>query len=159
MSKPEKSKKFKYKLNTLLRVREIKEKQEKDKLVELEQKLIEEIKKEEELKLLEKIKYDELRNMMSSGKTLPDTGIIQIRKRHIEVLKEKVLAQHEKVVAAEKERDFQREKLIQAIKEKKVIEKDKEKTKKAWIKLMNKEEAKFLDDIAGIRFNSQKIDF
>lgn len=159
MSKPEKSKKFKYKLNTLLKVREIKEKQEKDKLVELEQKLIEEIKKEEELKLLEKIKYDELRNMMSSGKTLPDTGIIQIRKRHIEVLKEKVLAQHEKVVAAEKERDFQREKLIQAIKEKKVIEKDKEKTKKAWIKLMNKEEAKFLDDIAGIRFNSQKIDF
>jgi len=159
MSKPEKSKRFKYKLKTLLKVREIKEKQEKDKLVELEQKLLEEIKKEEELKALQKIKYDELRNMMSSGKTLPDTGIIQIRKRHIEVLEEKVLAQHEKVLAAEKERDAQREKLIQAIKEKKVIEKDKEKTRKAWVKLMNKEEAKFLDDIAGIRFNSKNIEF
>jgi flagellar FliJ protein len=158
MSKAEKSKRFKYKLQTLLKVREIREQQEKDKLAEFEKKLLEELEKEKQLTDIQKEHYMQLRNLMSSGKRLPDTNIILIRKRHIEVLEDKIIAQKMVVLEAESARNLQREKLIKAVKEKKVIEKDREKTKTAWIKLMNKEEVKFLDDIAGIRFNSKTDD-
>lgn len=149
MSKPKKEKRFNYQLDTLLRVREIREKQEQDAYSQALQKLEEEKQKEEILKQQQNAAYQELTEMISSG-AMPDMNHIQLRKRHIEVLVEKVEEQEKAVKAAEKAKETQREKLNQAVKERKIIEKDKEKTRISWRKLLDKEEVKFLDDIAGI---------
>jgi len=155
MSKPEKSKKFNYKLETLLKVRDIREREEQDRFREKEQKLVEEQKKEKEIKKKEELEYHHLVDLMNSGE-LPDMNIIQIRKAHLKSVQEQVDQQIKKRETAEKNRDDQREKLTQAIKEKKIIEKDKEKTKEGWKKLMAKEEAKFLDDISTIGFERKR---
>ena len=42
------------------------------------------------------------------------------------------------------------------VREEKVIEKDKEKTREAWVELMKKEDTKFLDEIAIIGFENKK---
>lgn len=155
MSKPKKGSKFKYSLEALLKVRDIREKEEQDKFREKEKILSEEEKKEKEIKEKEEKEYQDLLNLMTEGK-LPDMNIIQLRKKHLETVKEQVIQQIKKRETAEKNRDLQREKLAQAIKEKKIIEKDKEKTKEAWKKLMQKEEAKFLDDISTIGFENKR---
>ena len=45
-----------------------------------------------------------------------------------------------------------------SVKNKKVIEKDREKTREEWKKMMDKEDAKFLDELASIRFVMNKRD-
>lgn len=151
MSKASKSSRFRYQLATLLRVREIRERQEQDKFIESEKKLAEEIRKEELARQREIEAYDTLSARMQD-KELPNLTEINMRKYHLEAMKEAYLAQIKARQDAEKARDLQREKLNQAVKERKIIEKDKEKTRDAWRKIMNKEDAKFLDDIAGIGF-------
>ena len=152
MSKAKKSKTFVYQLETVLKVRGIREKQEQEKFQKAEEKLKEEIKKEEELKKVQIEAYTELNHLMSSYE-LPDMNVIKIRKIHLERLDTQVKEQAEKRKEAEKERDQQREALNQAVKERKIIEKDKEKTRDKWRKIMDKEDLKFMDDLAGIRFN------
>jgi flagellar protein FliJ len=155
MSKPIKGSKFKYSLEVLLKVRDIREREEQDKFREKEKILVEEIKKEKEIKELEQKEYAHLLSLMSQG-NLPDMNVIQLRKRHLESVKEQVTQQIQKRETAEKNRDDQRDKLSQAVKEKKIIEKDKDKTKEAWKKLMLKEDAKFMDDISGIGYESKR---
>ena len=60
--------------------------------------------------------------------------------------------QEKKVIEAEKNRDDQRLVLIEAVKDKKIIEKDKEKQRGLWKALMKKEDAKFMDEISSIGF-------
>ena len=91
---------------------------------------------------------------MSSGE-LPDMGEIQRKKQNLEVLKEKVDAQVQVVKEAEEKRDEQRKVLTKASRDKKLIEKDREKTREKWKKLMIKEENKFLDEIASIQFSGK----
>jgi flagellar protein FliJ len=155
MSKPIKGGKFKYSLEVVLKVRDIREKEEQDKFREKEKILAEEIQKEKKIKEQEQQEYSDLLSLMTQG-NLPDMNIIQLRKRHLETVKEQVNQQIQKRETAEKNRDDQREKLAQAVKEKKIIEKDKEKTREAWKKLMLKEEAKFMDDISGIGYESKR---
>lgn len=151
MSKAKKEKRFTYPLETLLKVRDIREREEQNKFIEKEKQLAIEQKKEQEIKETEQKEYAHLLNLMAKGQ-LPDMNVIQLRKIHLETVREQVKQQIKKRETAEKNRDLQREKLSQAIKEKKIIEKDKEKTKDAWKKIMGKEEAKFLDDISSIGF-------
>jgi len=155
MSKPRKGKRFRYKLQTLLKVRGIREKQEKEKLREKEKIVKEEKKKEAALKETQRKEYLELTQMMTKGE-LPDMNKINMRKHHLEKLKEEVDNQVKKRQEAEEARDSQREVLTQATKEKRVIEKDREKTREAWRKLMDREESKFLDDIASVGFDRKK---
>ena len=146
--KPKKSKRFDYNLQAVLKYREIKEKQEQEKFSKAEQKFKEEKKKEEEIKEFQKEKYHELREELSDGEI--DFHQVQVRKGHLEVLKEDVIEQERLRNEAEQKKDDQREVLVQSVKEKKVLEKDKEKKKDKWRVFMNKEEGKFLDDVGGI---------
>ena len=156
MSKPQKSKRFVYNLQALLKVREIREKQEQDKFAEAEKKFLEEKKKEEEIKNFQSQCYAKLREIMSGEKGMPNVQEIMMRKVHLEVLQGQVEEQIKKTEEAEKAKEEQREALTKAIKEKKVIEKDKEKTREAWKKLMDKEEGKFLDDISTVGFEMKR---
>lgn len=155
MSKAKKSKVFVYQLETVLKVREIREKQEQEKFKKAEERVVQELKKEEEMKKIQTEAYNELHKLMGSFE-LPDMNIIKIRKVHLEKLDEQVKEQIEKRKEAERERDKQRDALNKAVKERKIMEKDKEKTRLKWRKIMDKEELKFMDDIAGIRFNKNR---
>ena len=81
---------------------------------------------------------------------------ITLRKHHLDVLKEKIIEQKEAVKQAEEKKEEQRLALIKATMDKKIIEKDKEKKKLAWKKLMEKEDNKFLDDISSIGFEMKR---
>lgn len=155
MSKPKKARRFVYQLESLLKVRGIRKKQEQDKFKKAEQKVKEELQKEEALIAQEQAVYADLVEKMMSDR-FPGMHFIEQRKAYLEVMKGKIAEQTEKRVAAEKARDQQREALIKAVKEEKVIEKDKEKTREAWVKLMAKEDGKFLDEIAVIGFENQR---
>jgi flagellar biosynthesis chaperone FliJ len=154
MSKAHKSKRFNYHLKDVLKVRTIRERQEQDTFREAEKKLAREQQKEKELIETQENFYSELLSCISSDKTT-DMDDIKRRKAHLE-LKEQVDAQIEVRKKAEKDRDTQRQVLTEAIKKKKVIEKDQEKTKGAWKKIMNKEDGKFLDEMAVLGFDRKK---
>ncbi len=156
MSKAKKSKVFKYKLDTVLRVREIREKQEQEKFQIAEKKYFEEMQKEEKIKAFQKEKYGELRNIIEPGNVISDFHEILMRKGHLEIVKEQVLEQEKQRQEAERLKDEQRKQLIKAALDKKIMEKDKDKTRNSWKKIMDKEETKFFDDISSIRFNQQK---
>jgi len=124
MSKPKKSKRFNYQLESVLKVRNIREKQEQEKFMLAERKFLEEQKKEEEIKTFQDQKYKELRQEMSSGDI--NFQHVLMRKSHLEILKEDVKKQEEQREEAEKKKDEKREDLIKAAKNKKIIQKDKE---------------------------------
>ena len=155
MTKAKKAKQFRYSLDALLKVRGIREEQEKEKFKESERRLIEERRKEEEIKVFEKEKYEELKGMMSGGAALPDVQQIVMRKAHLEKVRETLATQEEAVKTAEIKKEDQRKQMVLAMVEKKIIDKDKSKTRRAWRKIMDKEEGKFLDDIAVIGYENR----
>ncbi|MFT5170397.1 MAG: hypothetical protein ACI9BD_000164, partial [Candidatus Marinamargulisbacteria bacterium] len=108
MSKPKKSKRFIYNLQALLKVREIREKQEQDKFTEAEKAFLEEERKEQELKDFQNQCYAKLRAIMSGEDGLPDVQQIIMRKAHLEVLQSQVEEQIKKKEEAETKRDEQR---------------------------------------------------
>ena len=87
MSKPTKGKRFVYKLESLLKVRRIREKQEQEKFEKAEQLLRAALQKEEALKNQRVQEYANLQEMLSTG-DLPDLNLIKIRKIHITILGE-----------------------------------------------------------------------
>ena len=155
MTKAKKGKRFRYSLDSLLKVRGIREGQAQDKFKESERLLIEEKRKEEEIKIFEKEKYEELKGMMTGGAALPDVQQIMMRKAHLEKVRETLATQQEAVKNAETKKEENRQLMVLAMVEKKIIEKDKSKTRLAWRKIMNKEDGKFLDEIAVIGYESR----
>lgn len=154
--KPKKSKRFRYALETVRRVRKIREDQEQEKFQEAERKVIEEQKKEFKLKEEQKIAYATLRERMMTSEGLTNLGDIQRRKLHLDNLKIKIEEQIQIRKEAEKKRDEQREILIKAVKDRKIMDRDKEKKREQWKKFMEKEESKFIDDIATVGFVRRK---
>ena len=77
---------------------------------------------------------------------------------YMKKLEEKVDTQKEEVKKAEDYKESQKEKLVEAMKEKKIIDKDHDKTKEKWKKMMDKEDAKFLDELGEISFTRNKIE-
>ena len=152
MKKPEKSKRFKYNLGSVLKVREIREKQEQEKFASAERTALEEKRKEEEIKSFETEKYKELRQLIAPGKPIENFYEILQRKSHLEVVKKQAKEQERKSDEADRLKEAQRETLLTAARDKKIMEKDQENKKKAWRKVMDKEETKFLDDISTSRF-------
>jgi len=155
VTQAKKGKRFRYSLDSLLKVRGIREGQAQDKFKEAERLLLEEKRKEEEIKVFEKEKYEELKGMMTGGAALPDVQQIMMRKAHLEKVRETLAAQEEAVKAAETKKEENRQLMVLAMIEKKIIEKDKSKTRLAWKKIMNKEDGKFLDEIAVIGYESR----
>ena len=151
MSKLRKSKRFVYNLQSALKVRVIKETQAQEaykKAIEAHEKAI----KEEEAKRTElNAAYTTLRDKMASGE-IADMNEITLRKHHMEILEGELEAAVKKTQEMEKAREEAREKLVEAVKDKKILEKDKEKKKEKWKKMMDKEAAKFLDEITAVKY-------
>lgn len=150
MAQPKKGSRFLYNLEAVLKVRNIREIQEQEKFNEANRKLLEEKRKEKEIKDFQAQKYFELRQIMSEIST--NVNQIMAHKVHLEIVAEKVIQQVKKREEAEEKKEEQRQKLIKAVKDKRIIETDKDKKRVAWRKLMDKEDSKFLDDIATAKF-------
>ncbi len=154
MSKPKKSKRFTYNLEAVLRVKMIRERQEKDKFHDAEKRVLEEQAKLEDLKVQQKHQYTTLLEMMSGQ--VANLDKITLRKYHLEAMKEKIADQETVCTQAEEKKESQRQELLRAVKEKKIMDKDKEKKKHAWKRLMDKEDGKFLDDISTIGYELRR---
>ncbi len=149
--KAKKSKRFKYNLQTLLKVREIRQKQAEDAYNEAQRQLEIERQKEEEIRQKEIKAYAEFREFMTTG-DLGDTGEINRHKIYVEKVKLELLRQIEAVQRAVESVEQARLALVQCLKDQKIMEKDKEHKREAWRKLMDKEAGKFLDDIATVKY-------
>ena len=117
MSKPKKGKRFVYSLETLLKVRDIKEQQEKEKLNKAEQVVHEERLKEQEAKQVQSDHLNYVRELLGSDQ-LPELNYIQMHQQHVKTLEKRVVEQQQKVVESEQKRDDQREEVIKCTKEK-----------------------------------------
>lgn len=155
MAKPKPGKKFKYDLQTVLKVREIKEKKEQEKFAEKQRKFLEEKNREESIKEDKHNKEDDLRGVFNRGPITDFTKVLS-RKAHLEVLKDDLEKQVEKVIEASKLLEEQRAKLIISMKDKKIMEKHKERKLEEYDKIMLDLETKFLDEVATQRFVREK---
>jgi len=157
MAKPKPGKRFKYDLESVLKVRGIKEKKEQEKFAEKQVEYIKQKQKEETIKQEKKHKEEELRNVFKRG---PITNFEKVlrRKAHLEVLKDDLDNQVEKVIEASSALEEQRAHLVASMKDKKIMEKHKEKKLDEYKKIMQDLEVKFLDEIATERFKKVKED-
>jgi len=146
--------KFKYSLQTVLKVRGIKEKKEQEKFAEKKRHYLTEKEKEEIIERDKEEKREELKGIMGKG-PISDFAKVLRRRAHLGKLKEDLDKQIERVIEASKILEEQRNKLIQAMKDKKIIEKDKERMFEEYKKLMQDLEIKFIDEIATERFKHE----
>lgn len=152
---PKAGKRFNYDLQSVLKVRAIKEKKEKEKFAEKQQAYMTEKQKEDAIKQDKIDKENDLRQVFGKGQ-ITDFSKVLSRKAHLEVLKDDLDKQVDKVIEASKKLEEQRAKLIISVKDKKIMEKHKEKKLDEYNKLMNDLETKFLDEIATERFKPEK---
>ncbi|OGC09867.1 hypothetical protein A3F86_05695, partial [candidate division WOR-1 bacterium RIFCSPLOWO2_12_FULL_45_9] len=113
--------------------------------------------KEEEIEQEKKGKEEELRGVFRNG-TISDFAKVLRRKSHLDVLKDDLDKQVEKVIEASKLLEEQRAKLIISMKDKKIMEKHKEKKFDEYNKIMQDLELKFMDEIATERFKHEDRD-
>lgn len=157
MAKPKPGKRFEYDLESVLKVRGIKEKKEQEKFAEKKRVYLKEKQKEDEIKDNKSTKENELRKIFKRG-PISDFAKVMRRKAHLEVLKDDLDEQVEKVIEASKILEEQRARLVEAVKDKKIMEKHKERKLDEYNKLMLELELKFMDEIATERFKLEKRD-
>jgi len=153
---PKKTKRFAYNLETVLNYRTIRETQEREKFHKARRQFLEEQRKEREIKDFQQEKYVELAAQIAAGTTIDFQQII-MRRTHLETVKQQVIDQEKAREEAEQKKEEQRKELVKSAKDKKILDRDKEKKRGVWKKFMNKEEGKFLDEIATIKFARDKI--
>jgi flagellar FliJ protein len=151
---PKAGKRFAYDLEPVLKVRSIKEKKEQEKFAEKQREYLTEKEKEEAIARDKKNKEEDLRNVFKRG-PISDFSKILNRKAHLEVLKDDLEKQIEKVIETSRVLEEQRAKLIVAMKDKKIMEKHRERKVEEYNKLMLQLETKFLDEIATERFKQE----
>lgn len=156
MSKAKKSKRFRYPLQTVLKVREIREKQALEAFQQAEQAYHDAIKKRDEMIQFRDEQYQALRDRMSGKTHTTDVQEVILRQHHLTILEAQLKEQEERVEAARQAMETAREALVASMIDRKIIDKDKEKTRESWRKLMDKSEGQFLDDIAIIGFDAKK---
>ena len=155
MAKKPKAGKFKYGLQTVLKVRGIKETQEKEKFAEKQREYIKEKEEENRIENAREHGREQLKDIMSKG-PITDFAKVLHRRAHLGKLREDLDVQIEKVIEASSRLEDQRSNLISAMKDKKLIEKHKEKKFDEYKKVMQDLEIKFLDEIATERFRHEK---
>ncbi|MFH1617342.1 MAG: flagellar FliJ family protein [Candidatus Margulisiibacteriota bacterium] len=155
MAKSKPGKKFKYDLDAVLKVREIREKKEQEKFAEKSREYRKEKEQEGKIKRKKKGEEDGLRTVYGKG-PIKDFAEVLRRHAHLGIVKEDLDKQVEKVIEASRRLEEQREHLISSMKDKKIIEKDKENKLEDYKKIMQKIEIAFLDEIATERFRHQK---
>ncbi|OGB90242.1 flagellar export protein FliJ [candidate division WOR-1 bacterium RIFCSPHIGHO2_01_FULL_53_15] len=148
-------KKFKYDLQAVLKVRAIKEKKEQEKFAEKNRAFLREKQREEAIKQQKKTKEEELRDVFRKG-PISNFEKVMRRRAHLDVLKDDLNEQVEKVIEASKVLEEQRARLVEAVKDKKIMEKHKERKLDEYNKLMQRLELKFMDEIATQRFKHEK---
>jgi flagellar export protein FliJ len=151
MAREQKPGKFKYALETVLRVRGIKERREKEKFADKQREYLTEKEKEELLEEEKKEKEGELKHIIKKGPISQFEKVLR-RHAHLGVLKKDIDEQIEKVIDASKRLEDQRSKLIESMKDRKIIEKDKGHKLEDYDDMMKNLEIKFLDEIATQRF-------
>jgi flagellar protein FliJ len=154
MAKPKPGKKFKYDLTAVLKVREIKERKEQEKFAETNLAYVKEKEQEARLAAEKKGKEEDLRNVFKKG-PIADFSKVMRRRAHLDVLKDDLDQQVERVIEASKKLEEQRVHLVEAMKDKKIMEKHKEKKLEEYKKIMNDMETKFMDEIATQRFKRE----
>lgn len=154
MKTPEKSKKFIYNLRTVLRVRNIFEKIEKEKFAVAQREHLEQLKREQEMKDYQKDMQKQLAGKLKGN--ISDFASVLHRTEYLKKYKLDIIAQEERTMEAEQKKEEQRERLIKAVKDRKILDKDKEHKNELWKKIMNREETKFLDDLSVSRYYRQK---
>jgi flagellar FliJ protein len=155
--KPEPGKKFKYGLDTVLKVRAIREKQEQERFGERKRELLTEQEREEIIKTKRIESQDELRGRLKKTEEIKDFQDVIRRQAHLEVLKKNLDQQIEKVIEATENLERQRQKLVVAMKDKKVMQKHKYRKLQEYNLEMNRLETKFLDEIGTMRFVRDKL--
>ncbi len=155
MAQPKAGKKFKYDLEAVLKVRGIREKKEQEKFAEKRRAYIKEKEREEAIEQEKHDKEDELRGVFRKG-PISNFEKVMRRRAHLDVLKDDLDEQVEKVIEASKLLEEQRARLVEAVKDKKIMEKHKEKKLEEYNKLMQDLELKFMDEIATQRFKHQE---
>ncbi|GBR75576.1 flagellar export protein FliJ [Candidatus Termititenax persephonae] len=145
MKKPKKSKRFEYNLKVVLKVREIYEKLEKEKFAEAQRKYREELEREQKMKDYE---MQQQRTLKSGLQGSIDFASIMHRQNFLKKYKQDVVEQENKTKEADQHKEEQRERLVKSMKDRKILEKDREHKKDAWKRLMDREATKFLDEIA-----------
>jgi flagellar FliJ protein len=153
--KPKPGKKFKYDLESVLKVRAIKEKKEQEKFAEKQRGYLTEKQREEAIEREKKGKEEELRGVFKKG-PISDFAKVMRRRSHLDVLKDDLDKQVEKVIEASKLLEEQRAHLISSMKDKKIMEKHKERKLDEYKKLLQELELKFMDEIATERFKHEK---
>lgn len=143
--------KFKFPLETVLKVRGIKERKEKEKFAEKQRDYMTEKQKEEQLEGEKREKEGELKGIMKKGPISEFEKVLR-RHAHLGVLKKDIDTQIEKVIDASKKLEDQRAKLVESMKDRKIIEKSKEHKLDEYDQMMKNLEIKFLDEIATQRF-------
>ena len=151
MAREQKPGKFKYTLETVLRVRGIKERREKEKFADKQREYLTEKEKEELLEEEKKEKEGELKHIIKKGPISQFEKVLR-RHAHLGVLKKDIDEQIEKVIDASKRLEDQRSKLIESMKDRKIIEKDKGHKLEDYDDMMKNLEIKVLDEIATQRF-------
>jgi len=153
--KPKPGKKFKYDLESVLKVRAIKEKKEQEKFAEKQRDYMTEKEREEAIEREKRGKEDELRGVFKKG-PISDFAKVMRRRSHLDVLKDDLDKQVETVIEASKVLEEQRARLVSSMKDKKIMEKHKEKKFDEFNKLIQELELKFMDEIATQRFKHEK---
>jgi flagellar FliJ protein len=149
MAKP--PKKFEYNLDAALTFREMRESEEHQKFNEAKSIYERELGKENRLKDQELSERYHLVDHLSAGKMI-DFHQVMLRRNHLDQLKQDIVKQISIREESEEAKDIQQEALIQAVKEKKILEEDKSKKHEQWKQDVKKAEMAFLDEIATIRF-------
>jgi len=157
MAKHKPGKRFKYDLEAVLKVRAIKEKKEQEKFADKKRSYMTEKEREEAIKEDKLNKEDELRGVFRRG-AISDFAKVLRRKSHLDVLRDDLDKQVERVLEASKQLEEQRAQLVESMKDKKVIEKHKEKKLDEYKKIMQDLELKFMDEIATQRFRHEKTE-
>ncbi len=151
MPREQKPGKFQYPLEAVLKVRAIKEKKERERFADKQKAYMTEKEKEEQMEEDKREKEGELKSIIKKG---PITQFEKVLRRHahLGVLKKDIDNQIEKVIDASKKLEDQRAKLVESMKDRKIIEKNKEHKLDEYDKMMKDLEIKFLDEIATERF-------
>jgi len=154
MAKEMKPGKFKYTLETVLKVKNIRERKEKEKFAEKQRDYLTEKQMEERMEQEKKSKEGELKNIIHKG-PISEFEKVMRRHAHLGVLKKGIDDQIEKVIDASKKLEEQRTNLVESMKERKIIEKNKEHQLGAYKEMMKQLEINFLDEIATTRFKKK----
>lgn len=143
---------FKFKLESVLEYKKKIEEEEQRELARLKEILRQEQERLEHLKMTKAEEMKELVEKSSQG--LLNVAEIQMYHSHLKRLDKEIASQEITVQRAAIDVEEQRQKLINASKEKKTYEKLKEKHKTAFELAIDEEERKFIDELATMRYDA-----